>query len=132
MNLSSWVFYGYVNELKLLEKDTPKHQIGRKNRWQFLIKYKCKSNALIMTDSGKYFNPAVDVRILRSGTDGSQRNITATSRIQNYFCLHNLYFYELWCFGLVFFSWKDFIIHTYNCRSLFILPDINGSISKKT
>lgn len=39
-----------------------------------------------MTDLGKYFNPAVDVRILSSGTDGSQRNITATSRIQNGFC----------------------------------------------
>lgn len=112
MNLSSWVFYGYVNELKLLEKDTPKHQIGRKNRWQFLIKYKYKSNALIMTDLGKYFNPAVDVRILRSGTDGSQRNITATSRIQNYFCLHNLYFYEAVVFWFGLFFLKRFY-HTY-------------------
>lgn len=86
-----------------------------------------------MSDLGKYFNPAVDATILSSGTDGSQRNITATSRIQNGFCLHNLYFYEAVVFLVwSFFSSEDFIIHVYNGRSLLILPDINGKSSKKT
>lgn len=64
-----------------------------------------------MTDLGKYFNPGVDVRILSSGTDGSQKYITETSRIQNGFCLHNLYFYEAVVFWFGIFSLKK-LYHT--------------------
>lgn len=59
-----------------------------------------------MTDFGKDFNPAVDVRILNSGTDGNKGISEKLAEFKMAYVYKTYTFMRLWCFGLIFFILK--------------------------